>query len=251
MKFHTFGACDRPVMLLIHGVLTPWKIWEPQIEFFSKDYNVIVPALDGHDGEDSVFHSLEEEAAQIEAYCLEQVGAEIEAACGLSMGGCIAHLLWKSGKLNIKKLVMDGAPLSPYGEMLSNIMTRQYLDIIHSSKERDPQTLEACKQVFLPERYLEDYLEIANHMSDESVRNMVRAVGTCQLDPGLSMDDTQVLYLHGDSVNEFFAKKTAKQMKQYYPDAEIRSCEGYDHCELAVFHPEQWIALVEAFLEGK
>ena len=34
MNFHTFGDESKPVILLIHGVLTPWQVWETQIEHF-------------------------------------------------------------------------------------------------------------------------------------------------------------------------------------------------------------------------
>ena len=34
MIIHEFINNKKPVMVLIHGVLTPWQIWKPQIEFF-------------------------------------------------------------------------------------------------------------------------------------------------------------------------------------------------------------------------
>ena len=48
MNFHTFGSKDAPKMILIHGGLTPWQIWNEQIEHFSKKYYVIVVALNAH-----------------------------------------------------------------------------------------------------------------------------------------------------------------------------------------------------------
>ena len=48
MIFHTFGDDHNPAILLIHGVLTPWQIWEDAIRQFSKESCVIVPALDAH-----------------------------------------------------------------------------------------------------------------------------------------------------------------------------------------------------------
>lgn len=48
MNFHRFGSKDAPKMILIHGVLTPWKIWNKQIEHLSKNYYVIVVALNAH-----------------------------------------------------------------------------------------------------------------------------------------------------------------------------------------------------------
>lgn len=34
MIIHKFGNLRSPVMMLIHGVLTPWQIWREQVEYF-------------------------------------------------------------------------------------------------------------------------------------------------------------------------------------------------------------------------
>ena len=41
MQFHTSGDPQKPPMLLIHGVLTPWQIWEPVAAHFAADYRII------------------------------------------------------------------------------------------------------------------------------------------------------------------------------------------------------------------
>ena len=40
MLVHKFIDGKKPVMVLIHGVLTPWQIWTPQIESFREKYNI-------------------------------------------------------------------------------------------------------------------------------------------------------------------------------------------------------------------
>ena len=39
---------NKPVMVLIHGVLTPWQVWMPQIEFYKNRYNVYAVSLNAH-----------------------------------------------------------------------------------------------------------------------------------------------------------------------------------------------------------
>ena len=48
MKLHLYGLPENPKMLLIHGVLMPWQIWEPQIQYYKEKYHVLVVELDGH-----------------------------------------------------------------------------------------------------------------------------------------------------------------------------------------------------------
>ena len=85
MLFHTFGDQNNKVILLIHGVLTPWQIWEDAASYFSMDYYVVIPELDGHTEDiTSRFLSVESEAEQIREYMLQKFNGKIHALCGLS-----------------------------------------------------------------------------------------------------------------------------------------------------------------------
>lgn len=102
----------------------------------------------------------------------------IDVLCGLSLGGVIAREIWKNQKLGVRNLVLDGAPLIAFPKIMESIMTNSYLNIIHKSKVRDRKTLESFKREFLPERYLESYLKIADNMSDESIKNIIHVANT-------------------------------------------------------------------------
>ena len=250
MKFHIFGSKDAPKMILIHGVLTPWQIWDEQITHFSEKYHVIVVALNAHvEGKDSKFVSIEKEAECIEAYCGENYSNEVFVVCGLSMGGTIAYTLWKNQKIRIRYLIMDSAPLVPYGKIMTNIMTKSYIDIIYKSKARDPKVIKAFKRDFLPEKFLESYLHIADQMSDESIRNMVTSISNSTLCAEVPKSETKILYIHGTKANEILSIKSAKRMKKHYAKINVVCCKGYAHCYKAIYEPTEWIKIVEAFIE--
>ncbi len=249
MKFHVFGSSENPKLILIHGIQTPWQIWKPQIDYFQKDYLVIVPALDGHEAEQkSDYQSLTNEAEKIEEYCRENSYHEIFAVCGLSMGGAIAFKLWENGKLAIHYLILDGAPLVPYNKYLATIMTKQYINITHKSQQREKKTLDNFTNFFLPEKYLDEYLRIADNMTDDSIRNMVGSLSCNQMLSPIENAGGNILYMHGSKVNELLSKKSAKQLKRYYPKTKIIIFKGYAHCYKAIYEPEQWIEIVEAFI---
>ncbi len=247
MKFNVFGSSENPKMILIHGVLVPWQVWTPQIEFFSENYYIIVPALDAHEEIVSQFNSIQEEAQKIEQYYFAEFGKEPVVICGLSMGGAIAHCIWKSGRLNISNLILDGAPLVPYGDFLKQMMIKNYLDIVHKSKTRDEKTLENFKKYFLPEKYLADYLKSIDHMSDLSIKNMIESVSKSSL----IVDDVSlnscILYMHGTSVNEVLSKKSAKIIKRHYPNTTVMKYKGA-HVNLFIYSPLEWNKQVADFL---
>ena len=46
MIFHTYGNKESKAIVLIHGMLTPWQIWNTAVKKFSEDYYVVVPELE-------------------------------------------------------------------------------------------------------------------------------------------------------------------------------------------------------------
>ncbi len=248
MKFHTFGEEHAPIMLLIHGMLTPWQIWGTQIAHFCRNYYVIAIALDAHTEEErSDYISPDREAANIEAYLKKRHMTDIYAVCGISMGGVVAHQLWKNQNIHIRKLILDGAPLLKIGKLPEFIMTRNYLRIIAASRRRDPKVMESFKRDFLPEQYLESYLKIADLMTADSIKNAIASVCRAEFSKDVT-SDTKILFIHGTKGNEAFSQKAAQQMQKYYPEMQLCCLEGCKHCEYAIYQPNQWIRIVEEFL---
>ncbi len=251
MNFHTFGDPQKPAMLLIHGVLTPWQTLEEISRHFSARYHVIIPALDAHEEERATeFVSIASQAEKIEEYITDNLDGSVYAVVGFSMGGVIAALLWKNGVICMERLILDGAPLTGYPSIAARVMTSNYLSIIRGSKSRDPKTIENFKKYFLPERFLDSYLKIADNMSESSVSNMVGSIGETDffVSP-LPEDGIDVLFIHGTKGNEIISKASAKKLKKLYPKIEVRCFKGYAHCQAAIFSPQEWIAAAEEFLQ--
>ncbi len=249
MKLHEFGKENTLVMVLIHGVLTPWQIWLPQIQAFEKDYHIFVVALSAHTEEEpSEFVSLETEVAEILQALRAHGVAEIDALCGLSLGGVIAHEIWKTASLPIKHLILDGAPLVPFPFGSGKFMAKNYVKIIHRSKERDPKVLASFKKNFLPEKYLEGYLKIADFMTDTSMTNIVMAADAGNLCTTVD-NKSRILFLHGTKGNEILSKKVGKLIKKAYPEAEVICFKGDIHCYKAIYEPEKWVEVVKDFLD--
>lgn len=249
MKFYKFGKEDNPSIILIHGMLTPWQIWMPHIDHFSKKYYVIVPVIGGHDETAvSKFHSIEDEAAQIENHMLEINKKHIFAVCGLSLGGAISYRLKANGKLNIQYLIMDGAPLCPFGKLLTSIMTKNYLQIVQKSKLRDKKTIENFKKFFLPERFLDSYLKIADNMEDSSVIRAVSETASNMFSIPIPNNGSGIVYVYGTALNELLSKQSAKYLSKKYTDSTVIKLKGSSHCHKAIYEPNEWLAVIESYL---
>lgn len=248
MKFHTFGDEKNQVMILLHGMLNPWQIWEDAAAYFSKEYYVIVPELDGHtETEKSSFVSVEEEAEAIRKYVIENFDGKISALCGLSMGGRIAAILAGMPGISVDALVLDGAPLQKLPGLFRTMIKNSYRMVIEKSKGRDPKILERAKKEFLPERYLDAYLKVADHMDEENIPKIIDSVFR-PFEFKAYGDQVRILFLHGTKGNEKVSAKAAKCMKEANPQTEIRCFQGYGHAQLASFEIDKWIQEVAAFL---
>ncbi len=251
MKVHEFIEGKKPVMVLIHGVLTPWQIWMPQITAFKEHYNVYAIALSAHTEESaSEFTSISTEIAEIVEYFQQQNIEAIDALCGLSLGGKIAYEIWQDGRLAIGSLVMDGAPLISCPKFAQTIMINNYIKIIHQSKARDEKVLASFKKHFLPEKYLDSFLRIADFMSDESMRNIICAAFSGNIRDDVN-NQSRILFLHGTKGNEVLSKKAAKLMQKFYPETKVICFKGDMHCYKAIYEPDTWIQTVDAFLKEK
>ncbi len=251
MQFHEFGDKNNPVIILIHGALTPWQIWERQIRYFSDRYFVIVPALDAHTEEEpSEYISAEDEAEKIIAYLINNFGTNVFLLAGLSMGGVVANKMFESKKLDIKHLVFDGAPLVKVPRIMESVMINNYSSIIHGSQKREKKVLQNFIKYFLPQKFLSAFLNFADTMSDESVKNIVKSACRGEIQKALDTD-TKILFLHGTKTNEMFAITAAKKMKKIYTDVTVKIFKGYAHGELVIYRSEEWCAVVNSFFAGE
>jgi len=249
MVVHEFVDGNKPIMVLVHGVLTPWQVWTPQIDSFREQYNIYAIALNAHTEDTaSEFASVHTEAEEIVKHFKDKGIDTIHALCGISLGGKIAHEIWKSGKLNIHNLIMDGAPLVTCPKFAINIMIKNYKTIIHKSKVRDAKVIENFKRYFLPEKYLDSYLKIADLMTDKSIENIVSSVFAGGKIEGVD-NQSRILFIHGTKGNEILSKKAATLMKKYYPVTEVICFKGDAHCYKAIYQPEKWVSVVKEFLD--
>lgn len=249
MNFHTFGNLSDPKMLLIHGVLCPWQMWDKVIAHYQDRYYIIVPELDGHTQDSSSeFLSVEEEAVGIEDWLLSNGAEALDTVCGLSMGGRIAAMLWKNGRINIRQLVLDGAPLVSAGGFVTKVMVSFYTDIVQKCKQRDPKTIENSKKNFLPETYLEPFLKLIDNMGGETIPNVCRSVCGGDFPTDLSTEGMRILYLYGTKSNEMLSKKSAKLLGKHYPSVKLVKCKGMMHAEQLCFHTPEWLKIVDEFL---
>ncbi len=247
MRLLKYGDSTNSKIILIHGAVIPWEMWKPQIDYFSKKYHVIVPALDGHDSDGNDFISVQKAAQDIESYYLETYGNEVFAVLGMSMGGTIAGVFWQNGVLHIRNLVLESAPLVKMNPLMIYINTRQNLSMVHKVQRREQKTIKTCKEIYSKD-LLPYYIKMVDSISEQTIKNCVSSFGKFNLPSKLMTNDMNIIFFLGTTFMEIMAKKSAKYIQRNYPQIKIKQFQGYNHCELSVNHPEQYIQEIEQFL---
>ncbi len=242
MKILEFGDTTKRKLILIHGFQSPWQVWNKYIDYYKKDFHIIVPVMSGHNPEEKEdFVSFAAEAKKIEEYIISRYGEDIYAVYGMSMGGVLTATLWQNKKLVFEKVIFDGSPLVSLNGLMRRFMKKFYLDITHKSQKRDKKTVEQATKVIISEDNLDNFLNVLDSMSDATVENSIDSVAAFQLRTDIRTPNTRVHFFHGTAPNEMIAKKSAKYVRKYYPTTSVKCFEGKFHCENALFHPEVMI----------
>ena len=100
---------EGPVLVFIHGLGACHKMWQPQIEPFSKHFRVIVYDVRGHGdstGSDEKY-SIKLFASDLKAL-LSELSIGKAHVCGLSMGGLIVQQFAIDYPTSVDKLVLAG-----------------------------------------------------------------------------------------------------------------------------------------------
>lgn len=239
MEILEFGNKVNKKIILIHGFQSPYQVWNKYIEYYKKDFHIIVPILPGHNPQQKEdFVSFKKTAKEIEDYYISRYGDNLYAMYGMSMGGVLVATIWENTRLNIEKVIFDGSPLVSYNSFIRKSILNFYLNITHKAQKRDKKTVEQAINTIISEENSIDFLNVLDHMSDATINNCIKGVGNYKLPNNINTLNTKIYFFHGTKVNEMYARKTARYIVKNYPDATIKCFKGKGHCENALINPE-------------
>ena len=250
MLFKEFGNKNNKAIIFIHGYGISWKMWKPQIEFFSKDYFVIVPVLDGHDTENnSTFTTVEKAATDIIDYVIQIYGERVFAICGASLGATIVVDILAQNRLEVDKAIVDGGPIIPMNKFLLDFSIKSRIKQAHSMKKGSRLLKYILGRTFYPKEMVDEVFRIGANMTDESCRNLHLSVFRYSLPNSIANIKTNIAYWYG-SKEALLAKKYAKCILTTVPNVKIKVFKGLDHGELCIGNPDLYIKQVTEFLHS-
>lgn len=174
MTIHEFGQGNGDVVVLIHPSLVMWDYFEYVIPLMQDRCHLVIPALPGHDPDDTTdFTSVEQIAAELADWLTAQGHSEIACLYGCSMGGSIVARFLADGRVKVRSAVIDGG-ITPYPLpwiVTRLIAVRDFL-LIYMGKAGGLKVLE---KAFSTDAYSEEDLQyIAKVLKHASAKTIMR-----------------------------------------------------------------------------
>lgn len=256
MKFHEFGDKNLPPILLIHGGGSSWWSYLRQARILSEKYRVILPTLNGHGEEYQLdYVSTEVSALEILDYIKENYGGKVFAIGGVSLGGQIAMELLSIDSEIAEKAIIDGSLCIPQPMLarFSIFLVRLFGKLMFSKFSCKLQ-LGIMNKIYPKLAYPD---EIKNYYMEDLPRTPIKTLvtiyrtymGHYKLKETISASRAQVLYIHGEKELNG-VKESARLFQQLHPNTILYEAKGYNHGYLSAYLPQEWIDLVEPFLEN-
>ena len=248
MEIFEYGNKCNKKLILIHGFESTYRTFDTMIDYYQKDYHVIVPVLTGHSvTEKKDFVSFAESAEEFERYYKNNYGDTIDVVYAASMGGIFASVLWQRENLRINKLIMESSPLLPFGSTVCKIMTKVYLSMTHSTQEREEKTLKKAIKTIVAEDDFDSFLEMMDNISDNTIKRCLKEVCDFRLTAN-GDENTEVYYFYGGAFAEKVFGRVARYIRKNYSRAKTFCIKGKGHCEDLIFTPKLVIERLDKIL---
>ena len=235
MDFHIYDVPEKPTLLLLPGLGVSHEIFFPLIELLKEDFHIVTADIDGFlRGKPSRFTSVDDQAAQVNRYVLENLGGRLEVAYGLSLGGKILSRMLERDEIVIDHAIMDAAPLLPLPKWtVGPLRYYQALNVWTCYHWTGFWRWLFHSHYF--DVLLDEVKKVYPSGKTRAVEDVYKSLYTNKLE---SIHGADIHYWHGTK-ESFVAKPQAKHLLTLCPDAHVEVFPKMNHGQLLVDHPEE------------
>lgn len=247
MRFQIYGDSGAPAVMLIHGGGASLWMYADVAELLKDRYRVILPVLDGHDGEKTTFLSSRDSGAKLTGYIMENLGGRLALVGGGSLGAQTAlEVLAKPG-IRVRAAILESGIYYP--KPATAELTAFPPMIRYSMKLLDkPLLLEkSYRAIGWDQKFYTAYAESAKALSFESSHNLYRSYFRYAPPGNLAEVEARVAVAYGSREKSMIVKD-AKRLAAALKNGRLMAQAGYNHCELCINHPRAYAALVDALI---
>lgn len=255
MKFIFIGGKDKPVIVLIHGMFCNSDSNKHFVKYLKDNYCIIMPTLDGHCGDETIYTTKEEQAKKILEYIKNQGIKDIELLQGSSMGAEVALEMINQSDIHIQNVFLDGGPFFKFPKLFRFIMYKKFVAMVKMvQKETDIKTVRnnIINNKFLKlligndtnpyeDMFSEMYI-VCNSMKLESIKNIIDTCYNCTLPEFHSDISNRITFFFG---KEELAHISKRRLMKKYPNSIFRDMEGFKHLGYQTKQPMEYAKILK------
>lgn len=243
MNYIELGKEHSKVCILFHGGgLSTWQ-YKEAAELLKEDYHVILPIIDGHDGES--FISIEESAKEWISFIKEKLNGQVEILGGCSLGGQIAIEMASIEKDICKILYLESVALIK--DSLTAKLVPMSFKMAYPLIQQKWFSKLQFKSLKMKASYFEDYYKTTSAIKCDDLIKFTKASCLYTLNEKIKESNAQILYVYG-SLEVKRILNSATLLNQYKKTF-IQEIKGLAHGELSLNHSAKFVQILAEFMK--
>ncbi len=220
MNIETYGNPNNPVILFLHGGGVGGWMWEDQIQFFKKEYFVIVPELTLVNPQ----FNIHETALALNQMIAKSYSNRKVVVVGFSIGAQIALAMIGKSPHQYNAAMINSALVIPTKSLFLDILLSWSFPL---TKSRLFARLQASSMA-VPKKYFNRYFEESLNFTKPAFLNMMTENMRFQVSNQLLETTMPILYTIGNNETKI-VKRSLKFLKENSKNASIHIFNKVGH----------------------
>ena len=247
---------DKPVMLLLHGMLRDWAFWRNMIKTLIPYYQIIVPDMNGYGDSNELKerHTLENYAHNISKF-IKELNVKNLSIMGHSLGSFTTQQILVENDLHTAKSVLfSSAPsikLPTVLKLVGNLTKAFMFDFIGKTIPHIPSNLESVTSSHDIKMEKEDnyYKRVIKKSSSRAIAEAVKnIVFEYRFKSHKQPDNTKYMIVAAEK-DKLISVNSTKKFLKFFPNAEYIELKNTGHDEVVNRFLEQKKDRLFQFLE--
>lgn len=247
MNYVEYGSKQKDIIIFLHGGgLAPWNFSEEAKQLQDK-YHIIIPVLDGHNGSDRNFTSIENNADEVIAFIDEKCHGQIFMLCGLSLGGQILVDILSKRKDICKYAIIESALVLPM--KITYALIKPIFSLCYPLIKKQWFAKAQFKSLHIKKEFFDDYYRDSAAITKNNMIGFLKANSDYKLKDSIAECQAKVLVLVGGRESGIM-KKSAKLIHERIHNSSLENLSGYYHGDLSINHSKLYIQKINELITG-
>ena len=247
MEFIETGKNNREVILLLHGGGLSYWNYRDEAELLQDEYHMIMPILDGHQGSDRHFSSIEDNALEIIEFIDGNYEGKVTLMAGLSLGGQILLEILSKRNDICEYAVIESASVIP--SKLTEALIKPSMDLSFNLISNRSFARAQFKNLRIREDLFEDYYHDTSSINKEDLIAFTRASLSYTLKKELSFSNTKA-HIYVGSREKSMMIRSAGLINEAIPSSTLNILPDLYHGQFSLNRPKQYADTVRRIIEN-